>query len=164
MHSPSVVSMVEKFTPTSHNMILVNHIIIDSGPLCILLCRIPCNYSVFQKALPDDLLCILHILTNVINGELIPFNPYIWSIKQYLSTTTQTLEVLLSEVGNFLPKIPYCKSRYLFCLNFVVMVLMILMKNCPSSNPTIPKSCAINPTVYMGASIVRCMKKSAMVY
>lgn len=36
----------------------------------------PSNSSVFKKALPYDLLYLLHVPPSVIQGKVIPFNPY----------------------------------------------------------------------------------------
>lgn len=126
MHGSCVISVIKKLIPSPHMIIFVNHIIIDGEPICSHPCRIPCNFSVFKKVLPNDFLCpsTFHLVLLKVKSFLLIH----MVLKVIHVNNNHTLEVLLNEVRIFLPEILCCQSRGLqgpFYPSCVFMVLRI---------------------------------------
>lgn len=67
--------MVEGFIPSSDFVILANHVIIHDNPLRLFPHHIPCNSSILKQFLPNDLMCLPHSPSSIIESEVIPFHP-----------------------------------------------------------------------------------------
>lgn len=103
------------------------------------------------RAIPNVILAYSSIFCQMISYAFFASHLVLVKVRSFMSiqmvhmvmplNISWTLKVLLSEVGNFLPRIPCCQWRDLhgpFCLSFAFMMLMTPMEevSCSPCNPT----------------------------
>lgn len=133
--SSTTIPMIEELVTSPHFIVIPSWVRIDCLFVNLLFSNVPCNPCVFEEPLLYHLVSLFSIPLVVVECEVIPLYPNSPKCDASLSRR-QILEYLLSEVGNFLPKIPCCQSNGFcgpFCHGLAFIVSIIPMEKSHAS-------------------------------